>query len=68
MGEQLCLLPEMDREAPSLYTASKQIMQYSAKEKKIDATFIKELIQKVLHHPDFDPDEVDQPPMSGSWV
>ena len=31
-------------------------MQDFAKEKKLDATFIKDLIQKVLHHPDFDPD------------
>ena len=30
-----------------------------AKDKKLNATFIKDLIQKVLHHPDFDPDEVE---------
>ena len=24
----------------------------------VEATFIKNLIQKVLHHPDFDPDDV----------
>ena len=38
---------------------SERIMQDFAQEKKLDATFIKDLIQKVLHHPDFDPDEVD---------
>ena len=49
----------MDREAPGLFTASERIMQDFAREKKLDATFIKDLIQKVLHHPDFDSDEVD---------
>ena len=49
----------MDREAPGLSTASERIMQDFAKDKKLNATFIKDLIQKVLHHPDFDPDEVD---------
>ena len=56
MGEQLGLLPKMDREVPGLFTANERIMQDFAKEKKLDATFIKDLIQKVLHHPDFDPD------------
>ena len=49
----------MDREAPGLFTASERIIQDFASEKKVDATFIKDLIQKVLHHPDFDPDDVD---------
>ena len=49
----------MDREAPGLFTASERIIQDFAREKKVDATFIKDLIQKVLHHPDFDPDDVD---------
>ena len=56
MGEQLGRLPKMDREVPGLFTASERVMQDFAKEKKLDATFIKDLIQKVLHHPDFDPD------------
>ena len=51
MGEQLDLLPKMDREAPGLFTASGRIVQDF-----VDATFIKDLIQKVLNHPDFDPD------------
>ena len=49
----------MDREAPGLFTESERIMQDFAREKKLDATFIKDLIQKVLHHSDFDPDKVD---------
>ena len=56
MGEQLDLLPKMDREAPGLFTASQRIMQDFARLKKHDATIMKDLIQKVLHHPDFDPD------------
>ena len=58
-GWQLGVLPEMDREAPGLFTASERIIQDFAREKKVNATFIKDLIQKVLHHPDFDPDDVD---------
>jgi hypothetical protein len=34
-------------------------LQDFAETKHVDATFIKDLIQKVLHHPDFDPAEVD---------
>ena len=49
----------MDLEAPCLFTASERIIQDFAREKKVDAKFIKDLIQKVLHHPDFDPDDVD---------
>jgi len=56
---QLGLLPELDRDAPSLFTASERLLQDFAQEKNLNATFIKDLIQKVLHHPDFDPAEVD---------
>ena len=49
----------MDREAPGLFTASERIIHDFASEKKVDTMFIKDLIQKVLHHPDFDPDDVD---------
>jgi len=48
MDLQLGVLPEMDREAPRLFTASKRIIQDFASEKKVDATFIKDLIKKVL--------------------
>ena len=56
MGVQLGLLPKADREAPGLFTANERIMQDFARFRKLDAIFIKDLIQKVLHHPDFDPD------------
>ena len=59
MDLQLGVLPEMDWEAPGLFTASERIIQSFASDKKVDTTFIKDLIQKVLHHPDFDPDDVD---------
>ena len=59
MDLQLAVLPEMDQEAPGLFTASERIIQDFANEKKVNATFIKDLIQKVLHHPDFDLDDVD---------
>ena len=49
MDLHLGVLPDMDQEAPGLFTASKLIIQYFASEKKVDATFIKGLIQKVLH-------------------
>ena len=59
MDLQLGVLTEMDQEAPELFTASVRIKQDFAGEKKVDATFIKDLIQKVLHLPDLDPDDVD---------
>ena len=46
MDLQLGVLPEMDQEAPGLFTASERIIQDFASEKKVDATFIKDLIQK----------------------
>ena len=59
MDLQMGVLPEMDQEATGLFTASERIIQDFAREKKVDAMFVKDLIQKVLHHPDFDPDDVD---------
>ena len=49
MDLQLGVLPEMDWEAPGLFTASERIIQDFASEKKVGATFIKGLIRKVLH-------------------
>ena len=43
----------------SVFTASKRIIQDFASEKKVDATFIKDLIQKVLPHSRLDQDDVD---------
>ena len=52
-------LPEMDLEGPGLFTASKRIIQDFASGKKVDATFIKDPIQKVLPHSRLDQDDVD---------
>ena len=59
MDLHLGFSPEMDQDAPGLFTASKRIIQDFASEKKVDTTFIKDLIQKVLRHPDLDLDDVD---------
>jgi len=56
---QLGVLPELDAESLGLFTASERILQDFAEIKHVNATFIKDLIQKVLHHPDFDPAELD---------
>ena len=56
---QLGVLPELVAESLGLFTASKSILQDFAEIKQVDAAFIEDLIQKVLHHPDFDPPEVD---------
>ena len=44
-GWQLGVLPEMDREAPGLFTASERIIQDFAREKRVYAKFINDLIQ-----------------------
>ena len=56
---QLGLLPKLDREVQGLFTASERVLQDFAQEKKLNATFVKDHIQKALHHPDFDPKGVD---------
>ena len=48
------LLPKLDREAPGVFTDCERILRYFTQEKKLYATFVKDLIQKGLHHPDFD--------------
>ena len=50
---QPSLLPQIVRKAqgPGVFTAIKHIMQDFTKEKKLDATFIYVLIQKVLSNP-----------------
>ena len=44
---------------PDLFNASERKVQDFAQEKKLDATFIKELIQQHYCHPEFDPDDAD---------
>ena len=63
MGEQLNLLPKMDREAPGLFTASERIVQDFAKEKRVDATLsrisYKRCCTTLTLMMQFDPDYVD---------
>ena len=42
-----------------VFSLPASVLYKTSGEKKIDAMFIEDLIQKVLHHPDFDPDDVD---------
>ena len=49
----------MDTDAAHLYTASERLIQEYAKKYKNGSAELKDLIQQALHHPDFDPAEVD---------
>ncbi len=44
MDLQLGVWPEMDWEAPGLFTASERILQDFASEKKVNSPFIKDLM------------------------
>jgi hypothetical protein len=46
MGLKLGILPELDLEAPCLFAASELILQDFARGKRVDATLIKDLIEK----------------------
>ena len=50
----------MDTDAANLFTASERLIQEHVKKYKNSATGLKDLIQNVLHCPDFNPAEVDQ--------
>ena len=49
----------MDTDEANLFTASERLIQAHVKKYKNGAAELKDLIQRVLKHPDFDPDEVD---------
>ena len=52
------MIPDPDREMAGLFSRSEEIQDHC----KLYATSkaeLKDLIQKVLHHPDFDPGQVD---------
>ena len=53
------LLPPLRSSDASLFTRSERIIQDYAKGGKLNAAAIKKLIQEVLHHPEFNADEVD---------
>ena len=48
-----------DAEAANMFAASKRLIQDHIREYKNGAAVLKDLMQKVLRHPDFDPKDVD---------
>jgi hypothetical protein len=52
-------MPELDKEAAGVLTASEQILYEHCQRDGMPASKLKELIQEVLHHPDFDTQDVD---------
>jgi len=53
------MIPEPNRELGGLFSSSEEILQDHCKLHATSQSELKELIQNVLHHPDFDPDQVD---------
>ena len=53
------MIPYPDREMAGLFSRSKEILQDHCKLYTTSEAKLKDLIQKVLRHPDFDPDQVD---------
>jgi hypothetical protein len=43
----------------SVFSASECLVQEHVKKNKTGAAELKDFIQRVLHHPDFNPDDVD---------
>jgi hypothetical protein len=52
-------LPPLDRDAANVFTESERILQEHVLKHGTNAHELKDLIQMVLHHPDFNADEVD---------
>ncbi len=52
-------LPPLDVDAANVFSQSEHILQEHVHRHNTDATELKDLIQRVLHHPDFNADEVD---------
>ena len=51
-------LPPVDRDAANVFTESERILQKHVLKHDTNANELKDLIQMVLHHPDFNADEV----------
>lgn len=56
---QLGLLPDLDTDAANIFSRSERLIQEHVRKYKTGAAELKDLIQQVLHHPDFDPKTVD---------
>ena len=52
-------LPPLDRDSANVFTESERILQEHVLKHGTNAHELKDLIQRVLHHPDFNADEVD---------
>ena len=52
-------LPPLDRDAANVFTESKRILQEHVLKHGTNSHELKDLIQRVLHQPDFNADEVD---------
>ena len=52
-------LPPLDVEAGNVFSQSERILQEHVLQHGTNANELKNLIQRVLHHPDFNADEVD---------
>jgi hypothetical protein len=52
-------LPPMDVDAVNVFSQSERILQDHVRKHNVSATELRDLIQMVLHHPDFNVDEVD---------
>ena len=52
-------LPPLDVDASEVFSTSERILQEHVRKHGTNATELKDLIQRVLHHPDFNADEVD---------
>ncbi len=52
-------LPPLDVDAANVFSRSKHILQDHVRKRDVNATELIDLIQMVLHHPDFNADEVD---------
>ena len=52
-------LPPLDVDAANVFSRSERILQDHVRQHNTNAAELKDLIQRVLHHPDFNADEVD---------
>ena len=52
-------LPPLDEDAANVFSWSERILQDYVHKHDVNATELRDLIQMVLHHPDFNADEVD---------
>ena len=52
-------MPPLDVDAANVFSKSERIIQEHVRQHDINATVVKDLVQKVIHHRDFNANEVD---------